>query len=155
MAMDSSATFAARLRDLGLSEYSEALTARGWGTLVGLAFSAGSPGYPSTDAALDERVVIPILGSIDHVRAAQLRRLYFEAYTLAATEMRRRLDRGDDDTPRQLPTAEREARRDALQQRLTGLDMTGELDPAPSLVGAAYQMYETDVVQYIAWENCP
>ena len=149
MAMDSTATFAARLRDLGLSDYAEALTARGWGTLAGLAFSAGSPGLPSTDAALDERVVIPILGFVDHVRAAQLRRLYFEAYTLAATEMRRRLDRGDDDTPRQLPTAEREARRDALQQRLTSLDISGELDPAPFFIGAVYQMYETDAVQYI------
>ena len=77
MAMDSSATFAARLRDLGLVEFSEALNARGWGTLGGLAFAAGSPGLPSTDAALDERIVIPILGSPDHVRASQLRRLYF------------------------------------------------------------------------------
>ena len=77
--MDSPATFAARLRDLGLTEFSEALAARGWNTLAGLAFSAGSPGLPPTDAALDERLVIPILGSIDHIRAAQLRRLYFEA----------------------------------------------------------------------------
>ena len=51
---------------------------------------------------------------------------------MAATEMRRRLERNDDDAPRQLPTAEREARREVLQRPLTGLDMTGELDPAPS-----------------------
>ena len=155
MAMDSPATFASRLRDLGLSEFSGALEARGWTTLAGLAFAAGSPGLPSTEAALDERVIAPVLGAVDHPRASQLRRLYFEAYTIAASEMRRRLDRGDEHAPRPLPTAEREARRQRLQKRLTGLEIKGDLDPAPSLVTAAYNMYEADAVDYIAWENCP
>ena len=76
-----------RLKDLGLTDFNEVLSARGWNTLAGLAFSAGSPGFSSIDAALDERVIIPVLGSADHIRAAQLRRLYFEAYTVAAAEM--------------------------------------------------------------------
>ena len=154
MALDSAATFMARVRDLGLSDFAESLAERGWGTLGGLAFAAGSPGLPSTDAALDVKVITPILGSPDHVKSSALRRLYFEAYTIAASELRRRLDRGDDDAPRPLPTAEREARRQRLQLRLGGLEISGELDPSPSLIAAAHGIYEADAVEYIPWEAC-
>ena len=140
--MDSAATFAARLRDLGLQQFAEALDQRGWGTFGRLAFAAGPPGAPSTDAALDERVVIPVLGSVDHIAAAQLRRLYYEAFMLAAADMRRRMDRSDDDPPRPLPTEEREARRQRLQRRLCGLDISGDLDPSPSLINLAFSMFE-------------
>ena len=98
MALDSSATFAARVRELGLANLLDSFLDLGWNNLGTLAFSAGTPGAPSSEAAFDERVIIPLVGSPSGPQAAAVRRLYFEATTLAAADMRRRMDRVDDDT---------------------------------------------------------
>ena len=110
MALDSTATFAARVKDLGLGSLSERLTELGWTTLGALAFSAGNPGAPSSESAFEERVVVPVVGNIASPQAAILRRLYFESTTLAAADMRRRMDRVDDDS---VPPLRRSGRRGA------------------------------------------
>ena len=56
MAMDSAATFAARVRDLGLGELLPRFLELGWVNMGTLAFSAGTPGAPSSEVAFDERV---------------------------------------------------------------------------------------------------
>ena len=154
MALDSSATFAARVRDLGLGSVLERFTELGWTTLGALAFSAGTPGAPSSEAAFDERVVMPLVGNTGGPQAALIRRLYFESTTLAAADMRRRVDRVDDDSVPQLPTEEREARRSRLQARLVGIDIAGDLDPSPSLVHVVHTMSVSGVVKYVPWETC-
>ena len=154
MALDSTATFAARVKDLGLGSLSERLTELGWTTLGALAFSAGNPGAPSSESAFEERVVVPVVGNTASPQAAILRRLYFESTTLAAADMRRRMDRVDDDSVPPLPTEEREARRKRLQGQLVGLEITGDLDPSPSLIHAAHTMSVSGAVKYIAWEAC-
>ena len=121
MALDSAASFAARVRDLGLGELLPRFEELGWCNMGTLAFSAGSPGAPSSEAAFDERVVIHLAGSSATPQAANIRRLYYEATTLAAADMRRRMDRVDDDTIPPLPTEEQEARRARLQARLIGV----------------------------------
>ena len=154
MALDSTATFESRVRDLGLGGIFDRFVDLGWTTLGALAFSAGTPGAPSSEAAFDERVVGPLVGTTASSQAALVRRLYFEATTLAAADMRRRVDRVDDDTVPQLPTEEREARRSRLQARLVGLEITGELDPSPSLIHAAHTMSVSGMVKYVPWETC-
>ena len=152
--MDSAATFAARVKDLGLGELLPRFLELGWVNMGTLAFSAGTPGAPSSEAAFDERVVIPLAGSPATPQAASIRRLYYEATTLAAADMRRRMDRVDDDTIPPLPTEEREARRVRLQARLVGVDISGDLDPSPSLVHAAHTMSVSGIVKYVPWETC-
>ena len=154
MALDSSATFASRVRDLGLSSLLDRFLELGWTNLGALAFSAGTPGAPSSEAAFEERVILPLVGSSAGPQAALVRRLYFEATTLAASDMRRRVDRVDDETVPPLPTEEREARRARLQARLVGVDIIGDLDPSPSLVHAAHTMSVSGVVKYVPWETC-
>ena len=154
MALDSSATFAARVRDLGLSSRLDKFFELGWNNLGALAFSAGSPGAPSSESALEERVIIPLVGSPAGPQAALIRRLYFESTILAASDMRRRIDRVDDEAVPPLPTEEREARRSRLQSRLVGVDITGDLDPSPSLVHATHTMAVSGVVKYVPWETC-
>ena len=71
MALDSKASFASRLDDLGLTDYAAQFEALGWDTFGSLAFSTGTPGAPVFDAILDERLITPVLGSISHRLAAQ------------------------------------------------------------------------------------
>ena len=61
--------------------------ALGWDTLGNFAFSCSYvPGSPD-DASFISGVVVPILGD-DHTKAAALRRLFFEAYTIAAADLK-------------------------------------------------------------------
>ena len=66
-------------------------------------------GTPSQadDTAFINDVVVPVLGRDDHPKKAILRRVYYEAYTLAAADMKRKVERTEDDAPRKLPAAER------------------------------------------------
>ncbi len=87
--LDSAAVFADRLRELGLEDVHEAMTARGWATMGSFAFA-----IPPTAQGVDygmfaERVVAPILGSEESPRASALLRLHFEAHRVAVAEMRR------------------------------------------------------------------
>ena len=154
MAMDSKASFASRLDDLGLTDFADQFVELGWDTFGSLAFAIGTPGAPTSDAALNEHLISPILGSSTHRRSAQVRRLYFEACTIAAAELRRRVDRPADPLTATLPPEEREARRERLQARLTGISISGELDPAQSLIDEAYRVYEANSLKYVAWEVC-
>ena len=87
-ALDSRAVFQARARSFGLEDEDiTALSANGWDTLGNFAFScAYVPGSPDESAFLD-KVVTPVLGA-DSPKAAALRRLFFEAYTMAAADLR-------------------------------------------------------------------
>ena len=154
MALDSAASFAARVIDLGLASLLGRFQELGWTNLGTLASSAGTPGAPSAEAAFEERVIIPLCGSSATSQAAAIRRLYFEATTLAAADMRRRMDRVDDDTIPPVPTEEREARRARLQARVIGVGISGDLDPSPSLVHAAHTMTVSGTVKYVPWETC-
>ena len=64
------------------------------------------------------------------------------------------MDRVDDDTIPPLPTEEREARRSRLQTRLVGIEISGDLDPSPSLIHAAHTMNVSGRVKYVPWETC-
>ena len=155
MALDSKASFASRLDDLGLTDLAGQFDSLGWDTFGALAYATGTPGAPSSDSVLDERLIIPVLGFVTNRLAAQVRRLYFESVTIAAAELRRRVDRPADPLTATLPPEEREARRVRLQARLTGISISGDLEPAPSLMDEAYRIYEENSLKYVAWEDCP
>ena len=155
MALDSAAAFQCRLKDLGLDGYSAAFAAKGWDTFGTFGFSTGyMPGSGGDDKLMDG-VIRPLLGDQHHPLAAQVRRLFFESYTLAAADMRRRIERVDGDPPKRLPIEEREARRTRLQLRLgSGIKLENELAPSNSLVDLAVQMYEDNIFIYVPWEAC-
>ena len=82
-----------------------------------------------------------------------LRRLFFEAYTLVASDMRSRVERTDEDPPKKLPKVERESRVQAIRDRLPGARVTDEREPAPSVVNAFVQMAEDQALSFVAWEK--
>jgi hypothetical protein len=81
------------------------------------------------------------------------RRLFYEAFTLAATDLKSKLDRGDDSITKRLPTAERHQRFLALQDRLKGVVLAGEKEPSDHLVDAFNEMFESNRIKWLPWSK--
>jgi hypothetical protein len=64
------------------------------------------------------------------------------------------MERTEDDKPRVMPNAEREERRDALDKRLPGVKLEGELDPSHSLINACAALFDDNIARYIEWNKC-
>eukprot|EP00973_Karenia_brevis_P048074 6671442-Karenia_brevis.AAC.1 len=129
MALESHAVFASRLAALGLeAQLIDVIKGKGWGTLGAFAFSSSyTPGQPD-DAKFIADVVVPVLGDANHPQKSVLRRAYYEAFTMEAADLRRKVDRSDDDPPRKMPAPERAARLDKLQATYPTLQLQGQLE---------------------------
>jgi hypothetical protein len=152
MALESGAFFRERASSIGIDDATvQALTVQGWSTLGEFAFAtAQAPGTSSDDTQFRRDVVEPALGANPGPGpVAQLRRLFFEAYTMVASDMRSRVERTDDDPPKKLPRVERENRIDAIRRRLPGARLTDEREPGPSVVDAFTQMADDGQLRYV------
>jgi hypothetical protein len=155
--LDSAAVFEARALDIGLSEAElKVLHTKGWDTFGRLAFSCGFvPGGSDETPLLRLASIITECGAQqpDDSRLAIIRRLFFESYTLAAADLKNRIERTDDDLPRRLANPERFRRHSDQVQRLNGLSLTGEMEIAHALVDKVVQMYEDNQLRYLRWEE--
>jgi len=154
MSVDSVPVFEDRVRAPGLEAHLERFRALGWTTLASLGFASDYVPGQSDAAVFTSDIVVPVLREADHVDRFRLRRLYVEAFSLAASEIRRRCETGEDDTPRRLPLLEREDRRRRLAERLVGVRVEGDLEPSHALQDLAYALYDGNVVKYVPWEAC-
>ena len=161
MAVDSEAVFRQRLEELGLQERAATFGNLGWAShgLFAFAVPAGAGGTIE-DEVFVTKVIRPLfeLGPEDALPAlaAAVRRLWFESHTLTVGELRQKLERTDQDAPRKLPQAEREARKEAIRKRLApGLDIEGDLEPANCVVDRMGTMLDEGVLEYVAWEDVP
>ena len=122
--VDSEAEFFARFKELGLGGFEDNFRKEGWTTFGRFAFSCDYvPGQDSSN--FDKVVSLKGLGAEDHKDKLVARRLFYEAYTMTAGDLKRRLDRNEEDAPRKIPSGEREARRKRLQARLNGTKIQG------------------------------
>ena len=153
MSFDSEAYFSERINEVGLQACLHQMQGFGWRTMSSFAFASAYLPGSQDDTAFKREVIERLTGDPESAHGPQLRRVFFEAYTMAAADVRRRVERRDEDTPRALPQVEREARRAALDARLTGLDLRGALDPANQIVDAAPQMYEDNIPKHFAEGN--
>eukprot|EP00973_Karenia_brevis_P009244 1254472-Karenia_brevis.AAC.1 len=116
MALDSTAFFMKRVKELGLGEHWDALQLKGWTTMGLFGFSANYIPGGSDDSPFVEEVVVPILGTADHPQKAAFRRLFFDSYAMVAADAQRRATGVEDETkPKRLPGAERNVRIDELK----------------------------------------
>ncbi len=89
-ALDSQAHFEERLEAMGLSDLLEAFRKKGWNTLGNFAFAI-PPVAQADDALFQAKVLQPLLGAVDDPRESSVRRLHFEAHTVAVADVRRPL----------------------------------------------------------------
>ena len=86
--LDSHEVFVARARQLGLDDDDLArMSGRGWDTMGNFAFASSYIPGSGDDRKFVEQVLDPMYGE-DHPKSPILRRLYYEAYTLAAADLR-------------------------------------------------------------------
>ena len=89
-ALDSTAVFQERLAELKLGDLAEKFNENGWDTIANFAFSVPTTGGSADNELFMSRIVTTIAGE-GSPRETALRRLFYECYTIAASDMRRRL----------------------------------------------------------------
>lgn len=154
--LDSSADFLDRAGKLGANAQElQNLQLLGYDTFGKLAFATSyTPGQQDETALKQLAADITGVDPPPPGRVPIVRRLFFESYTLAAADMQMRVERKDDSAPRKLANAERSARYDDQRLRLSGIEMTGELEPSHALIDLVYNMSEEDQLKYVRWEEC-
>ena len=153
--LDSEAEFSARVLEIGFPHDAlEQMKSQGFNTFGKVAFATNFIPGQSDDSALI--TFSNNIFQIDPPSPGQLslvRRLVYESYTMAATDLKIRMERKDDDAPRRLAQAERSARYNEQKARLSGLDLTGELECSNRLIDMVYSMAEEGSLKYIKWED--
>lgn len=155
---DSKQAFTQRLKELGMAELDNKFQEKEWDSFSVLAFATDYvPGSSPPELFIAE-IVQPLVGD-DAVAINKwkplLKRLFVEAYTMAAHDIQSRTDgHADPDDPKRMPNAEREHRLRLLGDKLSGLTLSGELQPSYHLIDLCANMFDSGVVSYIGWEKC-
>ncbi len=89
--------------------------------------------------------VIPLDGAI-----ASWRQAWYEAHSVSVAEVRPRVENKYDSKPPKMPVPERAARLQEQQLRIvSGVKLSGALEPSYALIDLVYQMREDDIVHYM------
>ncbi len=154
-AIDSKATFLARCVEIGFTnDEVRTLAAKPWSSLAGFAFAANyQPG--GADEGLLRNLAASFVdkGDLDE-RMPAVRRLFYEAFTLSAADLKRKLDAKDLDEPRKMAMPERRQRMKEQRHRLgTSLKIEAQLEPSYASVDFFADMEQKDFVTYPAWSK--
>ena len=122
-----------------------------------LAISAFSSSYvpgnsdetPFVTAMTTAIGVEPNLGQL-----ASLRRLFHEAYSLTAAELKHSVERVEDMPVKKLAQPERADRLRRQQSKLKGIRIEDKLEPSERLVDLAVSLYEENRLPHIALSRC-
>lgn len=153
--MDSIASFRDRALAIGLPSADLDLLARSnLGTFGQFSFlSSYQPG--SSDESPFVEALTKVLGhAVDAGQLAAWRRLFFESHTLTMSDLKARLERKDDETPRKLLMPERVERLERARKDLIGITIDTQLEPAHRLVDLAVQQAEESTIRYIPLKDC-
>ena len=152
--LDSEAASKKRVIEIGDEVLFQTLDNSGLKTFSGLAFACGTPQSQPDDAAFGAFAagvfgVPPTLGQL-----SQLRRLHFEACTIVFATLKSNVAGDLTDGIRKLPPAEKQARAKDQQTRLTGIALSGEMEPSYALVDKCASMRETGSLLWIHPSQC-
>jgi len=154
-ATDSKAVFITRCKAVGLSDTEiSAMETAGFDTYANLAFSPSFQPGASDESPFVKAVLEKVLGAADHPKAPALRRLFYESYTLVAAELKKKVDRTDEDKPKVMPLQERSTRWSTLKQRLVGMSFTEETEPSFHLIDVFSQQVDDGQIRYVEWSAC-
>jgi len=153
--IDSTAQYESQLRETGIDlALIDGLKRHGVRTLSQLAFAVGQPGQVILDQAVEQLVQNSVGKAATLTEVASLKRVAFEAQTFLTATLRQAVDRSEDSLPRKIPFAERQARMETLKAGLSGLSLTGELEPAHSLLDRVCAMHEANAIKYLDLATC-
>lgn len=153
--IDSAAQYESQLKEAGLpARLIDDLKAHGVCTLAQLAFSVGQPGQPILDASIEQLVQNATGRAPTLQESSCIKRVAFEAQTYLTATLRMAVDRSEDSLPRKIPFAERQTRMEALKNALLGISVTGEHEPAHSLLDRDCAIYETNSLKYLDLASC-
>ena len=164
--MDSVPVFRERLLTIGVDAASlTLLTTAGVNTLSKLAFCANyNPNMPDDTNLVEffkEKIMKPsvaagvLVPDLPAGLLASLRQGFFEAHTMMLAELKSRIERGDEDKPRKVPTLELAARLEDQRRRITGVDISGPIQPAFCLIDAVSQQKDEGILKYLSAESFP
>jgi hypothetical protein len=156
--VESNAAFLQRCNEIhATGNFSNALAAQNIGTFSAMAFSLGTPQTPPTDQQFDNLAVAVFGAGFTLGQTSMLRRLHFEATTLMIASVKQRVD-GEAaekaDSVKKIPIAEKRFRLEQQEQRLAGINISGELEPSHQLVDLANNILETGSLVWIAPSRC-
>ena len=152
---DSEPNFRARASALGLADdVVQALCTNGVNTLAKYAFSSAyvpgnSDEAPFVTAMTTALGAEPTLGQL-----ASLRRLFHEAYSLTAAELKHSVERVEDMPVKKLAQPERADRLKRQQSKLLGIRIEGKFEPSDRLVDLAVSLYEENRLQHVELSRC-
>eukprot|EP00435_Cladocopium_sp_Y103_P010287 s5853_g2.t1 len=155
--LDSEAAFTDRAEQIGVERWIiNKFKAKKFATFGKLAFAFAYAPQNADDTPLKTFLagLLDDAPSVDQL--ATLRRLFFEAHTMALTDVRHRAESTPDpaQTARKMPTAERVARQKSQEQRLGGIIFNPNTIPSNHLVDMFVEMVETGILTYVKPEAC-
>ena len=147
--LTSEAAFKEHAEACGLSETNlTALTGQGLKTLSGLAYCLTVPGSPPAEDAIRKLLDPANPASVNLASVDALRRLIFEAQTLAVAFVKTALD-GANERCQELAPAERDSRITAQKGRLKGMNLTGFLECGYSCYTMVQELIDANAVIYL------
>ena len=152
---DSTAVFKKRFLEVGLTDANyEAFNAEGLNTMGTFAFSCNYAPSSGDDRPL-VTMATKILGAAPSTKEmACIRRLFSEAYSTIAADIRTKVESSDEAAVKKLAPAERSQSLQDQQKRLSGWDIRGNFEPGDSLVDRCVAAYESDRISYVGWDVC-
>ena len=133
-----------------------AFAATGIDSFSKLAFSVGTPQSPPTEAQFDAFARTVFGAGVTVGETSNLKRVHFEATTLVIASLKERVSSEDADssTIKKIPPAEKRARQENQERRLSGVSIQGELAPSHQLLDLANHIYESGALIWVAPSKC-
>lgn len=153
--VESTAVFEARALTIGLSAACvQRFKAEDIDTLSRYAFGCSfQPGSNDESPLID--LIKRVLGRDPTISELSiLRRLFYEAHAACIQDMRTRIERSDTDGPKKIPPAERASRLAIQQAKLSGIVISGDLEPSFGLLDRVCQQFDQDQLSYVGPDEC-
>ena len=156
--VESNAAFTQRCTEIDLTgNFGTLLQGQNIRTLSSMAFALGTPQTPPTDAQFNTLALAVFGAGYTLGQTAMIRRLHFEATTLMIASVKQRVDGETADKAegvKRIPVAEKRFRQEQQERRLTGISMTGEIEPSHQLLDLTTNILESGSIVWIAPSRC-
>ena len=151
---ESQASFRHRCLEVGLNEGQiDSLKDQNIGTFNNLAFSVcGQPGQ--IDDARFRNLIDTAYHNATLGLESMLRQLSYEGITISVAAIKLRVEPTVEGQVKRLPPQERDERMRRLSDKITGFSITGDYEPARSIVDFFTTMIEESAPKYLALSKC-